>query len=116
MFKLFSKKEKKEKPEFRRPQYIYRPFENALSYRVEHRENKSYVYPGWGKSFLFIIEEDKIYRAGEDMPSYIIIGRGIHDAAGEKLLYRLGAAAVYSPNGRDVLFHIKDSISVQGTL
>ena len=75
MFKLFSSKEKKEKPKLRGPQYIYKPFENALSYRVEHREDKSYVYPGWSKSFLYIIEGDKMFRAGEDEPFYIIIGK-----------------------------------------
>jgi len=116
MFSLFSKKEKKAKPRFKGPKYIYRPFENTLSYRVEFREEGSFVYPGWGKSFLFKIEEDKIYRAGEEEPSYIIIGKGIYDAAGEKLIYKLASDAVYSPSARDPLFVIRESIQVQGTL
>ena len=116
MFKLFSKKEKKEKPKFRGPQYIYKPLENALSFRVEHRADKSYVYPGWSKSFLYIIEEGKIFRAGEDEPSYIIIGKGVYDASGEKLVCRVGSDALYSPKTNEVLYLVKDSISVQGTL
>ncbi len=116
MFKLFSKKEKNEKPRFKGPLYIYKPFENALSYRVEFREALRLVYPGWSKSFLFKIEEDKIYRAGEDVASYIIIGKGIYDAVGEKLLYKLTSDAVYSPSSREAIFHIRDSIRVQGSL
>ena len=116
MFRLFSTKEKKEKPKLRGPQYIYKPFENALSYRVEHREDKSYVYPGWSKSFLYIIEGDKIFCVGEDEPFYIIIGKGIYDASGERLIYRLGSEAVYSQKSNEVLYVVRNSISVQGTL
>ena len=76
MFGLFSKKEKKEpKPKGKGPRYIYRPYENAMSFRVEYREGLGYVYPGWGKSALFIIEGDKIYAPGAAEPSYIIIGK-----------------------------------------
>ena len=116
MFKLFTKKEKKEKPRFKAPQYIYKPLENALSYRVEHRDGKSYVYQGWSKSFYYIIEEGSIYRAGSETPTYIIIGKEIYDASGEKLIYRLSSDAVYLPGGREPKFLIKDSIYVQGTL
>ncbi len=116
MFNLLSKKEKKAKPRFKGPKYIYKPFENALSYRVEFRDGASFVYPGWGKSFLFKIEEDKIYRTGEELPSYIIIGKGIYDTAGEKLIYKLTSDAVYSTGSREALFHIRESIQVQGTL
>lgn len=116
MFKLFSSKEKKERPKLCGPQYIYKPFENALSYRVEHREDKNYVYPGWSKSFLYIIEGDKIFRAGEDKPFYTIIGKGIYDASGQRMVYRLGSDAVYSPKSNEVLYVVRNSISVQGTL
>ena len=116
MFKLFAKKDKKPKATFRGPQYIYRPMENALSYRVEHRDSVRYVYPGWSKSFLFKIEEGKIYRAGEDEPYYIIIGKGIYEPDGEKLVYKLMSDAIYRSNSREPEFVIKNSINVQGTI
>ncbi len=116
MFKLFSKKEKREKPSFRGPQYVYRPYETALSYRVEHRDALRFVYPGWSKSCLYKIENDKIYKAGEEVPSYIIIGKGIYGPDGEKLIYRLGSDAVYAPAAREPLFLVRDSVLVQGTL
>ena len=116
MFKLFSKKEKVEKPRRKGPQYIYKPFENALSFRVEHREDKSFVYQGWSKSYYYIIEDGRVYRAGSEAPVYIIIGKGVYDAAGEKLIYKIGPDAVYLPAGGEPKYLIKDSIYVQGTL
>lgn len=116
MFKLFAKKEKKAKPAVKSPLYIYRPNENALSYRVSFKDDKAYVYPGWGKSFLYIIEGDKIFRAGEVEPSYVIIGKDVCEAAGEKPVYRIASDALYIPGEREPHFVIKTSISVQGTL
>ena len=116
MFKLFAKKEKKAKPAVKSPLYIYRPNESALSYRVSFKDDKAYVYPGWGKSFLYIIEGDKIFRAGEDKPFYIIIGKDVCEAAEGKPVYRMVSDALYIPGAREPRFVIKSSISVQGTL
>ena len=116
MFKLFSKKEKAAKtPRAQLPKYIYKPYENSMAYRVEFREGAGFVYPGWGKSFLFKIEGDKIYSA-EGQLLYIIIEGRLMDASGEKLICRVVRNEIYFPGKREPDYLIKDSIRVQGTI
>lgn len=119
MFSLFRKRTempKKEKPVRKGPKYIYKPNENAMSFRVEYREGLGYVYPGWSKKLLFKIEEDKILSAADESIKYIIIGRDVYDAAGEQILLRISGERLLSPNGKELLYEMRDSITVQGTL
>ena len=117
MFGLFSKKEKKA-PALRAgtARYIYRPYENAMSFRVEYREGLGYVYPGWGKNILFIIEGEKISAPGAHTPSYIIIGNKLCAADGETPVLRISGSELYAPGGREPKYVIRDSIRVQGTI
>ena len=114
-FRVFSQKEKETKPKGRAPQYVYKPYENELVCRVEFRADGGYIFPGWSKSFLFKIEEDKIYSSAGEL-SYIIIGNKIVKASDESVLYLLRANEVFAPGGREAKYVIKNSIRVQGTL
>ena len=118
IFNFFSRGEKKEKeakPKGKAPQYVYKPYETQLVCRVEFREDGGYIFPGWSKSFLFKIEEDKIYSAEGEL-SYIIIGNKIVKASDGSVLYLLRANEVFAPGGREAKYVIKNSIRVQGTL
>lgn len=116
IFGLFSRGEKKEAvPKGRTARYIYKPYENAMSWRVEFRQDAGYVYPGWSKSFLFKIEGDKICSAAGEL-IYIKIGNKIVKAADEKPMYILRGNELYAPGGAEPKYVIKDSITVQGTL
>ena len=116
MFSIFKKKERAPRPpKAQQPKYIYRPYENSMAYRVEFREGAGFVYPGWGKSFLFKIEGDKIYSA-EGQLRYIIIESRLMDASGEKLICRVLRNEIYFPGKREPDYLIKDSIRVQGTI
>ena len=117
MFKLFSRKEKKESPPRKNSaKYIYKPYENAMAYRVEHREGVAYVYPGWSRSPLFKIEGEKIYPTAEENPVYIIIGRDVFNADCDKKVCIISGSRVLDPGGKKILYEIRDSITVQGTL
>jgi len=117
MFGLFSKKEKRapKPPKAKQPKYIYKPYENTMSYRVEFREGAGYIYPGWGKAFLFKIEGDRICTSEGEL-QYIIIEDRLMDAEAEKLICRVRGNEVWFPGKREPDFIIKDSIRVQGTI
>ena len=117
MFSIFKKSSapKSEKPKRKGPLYIYKPYENAMSFRVEFRGKTGYVYPGWSKTLLFKIEGDKVYSASDEGLSFIIKGRDIYGPSGEELMFRIAGGAVYS-RSRELLYEIRDSIKVQGTL
>ena len=106
---------KEQRPKGKAPQYVYKPYENAMLCRVEYRGNLGYIYPGWSKSFLFKIEEDKIYTAAGEL-SYIINGNKIVKASDESVQYLLRGNEVFAPGGREAKYIIKNSITVQGTL
>jgi hypothetical protein len=116
IFGFFSRGEKKDgaaRPGSAR--YIYRPYENAMSWRVEFRQGEGYVYSGWSKSFLFKIEEGKIYSAADEL-AYLINGNKIENAAADKTLYIIRGNEVFAAGGREAEYVIKNSITVQGTL
>lgn len=116
IFKLFGSKERAHKPpKAKQPKYIYKPYENSMAYRVEFREGAGYVYPGWGKAFLFKIEGEKIL-SPEGGIQYVTIGDRVLDAAGEKLICLVRGNEIYFPGKREPDYVIKDSIRVQGTI
>lgn len=116
MFSLFRKKEpKNEKPSAKRARYIYKPYENAMAFRVEFREDRAYVYPGWSKGLAYTVEGENICSAAGEL-LYIIIEKKIYDAAGEKLLYFIRGNEIYKAGKADAIYQIRDSITVQGTL
>jgi len=115
-FKKKANKNREKKPGNSLPKYVYKPGENVLAFRVEYREDATYVYPGWAKIFVYRIEGDKIYPAGAETPSYIIIEKDVYDAAGEKLLFRAVGSELYSTAFKKTVYELRDSIRVQGTL
>ena len=117
MFKLFSRKEKKEAPPRKNSaKYIYKPYENAMAFRVEYREAVAYIYRGWAKSWIYRLEDNKIYAAGSEEASYIIIGRDVFNADCDKKVCIISGSRVLDPGGKKILYEIRDSITVQGTL
>ena len=96
--------------------YIYKPYENAMAWRVEFRGEAAYIYSGWSKNWLYRMEEDKIYAAGKEEASYITIGNKVFDASGEKILYRIEGENIYKGSERAASLVIKSSIRVQGTI
>ena len=116
MFTIFKKKERVPRPpKAKQPKYIYKPYENTMAYRVEYREDAGYVYPGWGKAFLFKIEGERIC-SPEGETQYVTIGDRVLDAAGEKLICLVRGNEIYFPGKRAPDYLIKDSIRVQGTI
>lgn len=113
---FLSRKKKEPRPEKNfRPRYIYKPGENAMAFRLEYRDDASYVYPGWGKHFLYKISGNCIFRAGEEEPSYIIIGKNIC-APDSKPLWCVEGGLVYRAGEHRPSYELRDSITVQGTL
>lgn len=117
MFTIFKKKERKPKPpKAKQPKYIYKPYENAMAFRVEFRETAAYIYRGWSKSWVYRLEDNKIYTAGSEEASYIIIGNKVCNFSGEETLYRIVGDSIYRASEREACYIIKSSITVQGTL
>ena len=112
MFSWFKKERtKSEKPKSSSTRYIYKPYENSIAYRVEYREDAGYVYPGWGKAFLFKIEGERIC-SPEGVTQYVTIGDKVLDAAGEKLICLLRGNEIYFPGKREPDYVIKDVAEV----
>lgn len=96
--------------------YIYRPDENAMAFRVEHRTDAAYVYRGWSKGWVYKLAEDRIWAAGEEKASYIIIEDKICEAGSGKTLYKIAGDRIFRPGDREACFIIKKTITVQGTI
>ena len=117
MFSWFRKdKTKSEKPKSSSTRYIYKPYENAMAFRVEYRDAVTYVYRGWSKSRVYRLEDNKIYTAGSEEASYIIIGNKVCNFSGEEILYRIAGDSIYRASEKEACYIIKSSITVQGTL
>lgn len=117
MFSWFKKdKTKSEKPKSGSTRYIYKPYENAMAFRVEYREAAAYIYRGWAKSWIYRLEDNKIYAAGSEEASYIIIGNKVCKPSGEESMYRITGDSIYKASEREACYIIKSSITVQGTL
>ena len=119
MFSLFKKKEKsivKEKPGKTGPKYVYKPNENVLAFRIDYREDCTWIYPGWSKNVLFKIEGEKIYTVADEKLSYIIIGKDIYDAEGVCLKFRVAGGLVYAAGSKNPLYELQENIRVQGTI
>ena len=118
MFSWFKKEKKSEsrKPRSGSTRYIYKPYENAMAFRVEYREAVAYIYRGWAKSWIYRLEDNKIYAAGSEEASYIVIGNKVCNFSGEESLYRITGDSIYKASEREACYIIKSSITVQGTL
>ena len=117
MFSWFKKERtKSENPKSSSTRYIYKPYENAMAFRVEFRETAAYIYRGWSKSWVYRLEDHKIYTAGSEEASYIIIGNKVCNFSGEETLYRIVGDSIYRASEREAYYIIKSSITVQGTL
>lgn len=117
MFSWFKKERtKSEKPKSSSTRYIYKPYENAMAFRVEFRETAAYIYRGWSKSWVYRLEDNKIYTAGSEEASYIIIGNKVCKPSGEESMYRITGDSIYKASEREACYIIKSSITVQGTL
>ena len=117
MFSWFKKERtKSEKPKSSSTRYIYKPYENAMTFRVEFRETAAYIYRGWSKSWVYRLEDNKIYTAGSEEASYFIIGNKVCNFSGEETLCRIVGDSIYRASEREACYIIKSSITVQGTL
>ena len=108
MFSWFKKERtKSEKPKSSSTRYIYKPYENAMAFRVEFRETAAYIYRGWSKSWAYRLEDNKIYTAGSEEVSYIIIGNKVCNFSGEETLPHSGGQHIQGIGKRGLLYNQK---------
>ena len=79
--------------------YIYKPFDNGFTYRIEWQHGRQYVFEGHSNRYIYRIEGNKIYRGSETKVYYQLKGNKVYRAFDYKdPVYRIDGDKVYQGN------------------
>ena len=82
-----------------KPIYIYKPFDNGFTYRIEWHHGRQYVFEGHSNKYIYRIEGDKVYRGSETKVYYQLKGSKVYRAFDYKdPVYRIEGDKIYQGN------------------